>query len=198
MIIASHCVFAAYGFWLPNDPRGSWSNEVWAEHLQPFGDVHKVSTRRSLARAPHDRNIVRQAKDAMLFPPVRFNDAQRQAIADGFAEIVPILGLTIYACAILQDHVHIVSARYRENIETIIGFLKRAATRRLNQQDVHPLSGYRRADGIIPTPWVRGGWKRYLDSVEEIAQAIEYVRSNPHRAGLPGQRYAFETELRWT
>jgi len=25
MVIASHDIFTFYGFWLPNDPRGSWS-----------------------------------------------------------------------------------------------------------------------------------------------------------------------------
>ena len=25
MVIAQHLVFTTYGFWLPNDPRGSWS-----------------------------------------------------------------------------------------------------------------------------------------------------------------------------
>jgi hypothetical protein len=28
MIRASHVIFGAYGFWLPNDPRGSWSTFV--------------------------------------------------------------------------------------------------------------------------------------------------------------------------
>jgi hypothetical protein len=29
MVIGYHIILGAYGFWLPNDPRGSWSNEVW-------------------------------------------------------------------------------------------------------------------------------------------------------------------------
>src|SRR5438034_5148372 len=28
MVLASHGIFTAYGFWLPNDPRGSWSDFV--------------------------------------------------------------------------------------------------------------------------------------------------------------------------
>jgi hypothetical protein len=28
MILAFHAIFGAYGFWLPNDPRGSWSDFV--------------------------------------------------------------------------------------------------------------------------------------------------------------------------
>jgi len=31
-IIAYHIVFGAYGFWLPNDPRGSWVRSMfWVE-----------------------------------------------------------------------------------------------------------------------------------------------------------------------
>lgn len=28
-----HAIFSAYGFWLPNDPRGSWSDFVRAWHF---------------------------------------------------------------------------------------------------------------------------------------------------------------------
>src|SRR4051812_39201122 len=28
MIVGYHVIFSAYGFWLPNDPRGSWSDFV--------------------------------------------------------------------------------------------------------------------------------------------------------------------------
>jgi hypothetical protein len=45
MVIASHVVFACYGFWLPNEERGSWSTEVWAEHLRPFGEPTKTDAR---------------------------------------------------------------------------------------------------------------------------------------------------------
>ena len=27
-VLAYHAIFTAYGFWLPNDPRGSWSSYV--------------------------------------------------------------------------------------------------------------------------------------------------------------------------
>src|SRR5438876_4786010 len=91
MVIASHGVFAAREFWPPNDPRGSWSDKVWAEHLKPFGESVKVSTRRSLAHIAHDRRKVEEIKNAMLYKPVRFNDEQRRAIVDAFGEVVETL-----------------------------------------------------------------------------------------------------------
>lgn len=27
-MLGAHVIFGAYGFWLPNDPRGSWSEFV--------------------------------------------------------------------------------------------------------------------------------------------------------------------------
>ncbi|HUT10853.1 MAG TPA: hypothetical protein VMY42_10175 [Thermoguttaceae bacterium] len=49
MVLAYHVIFGAYGFWLPNDPRGSWSDFVGSWELARFGKATKVSTRRSLA-----------------------------------------------------------------------------------------------------------------------------------------------------
>jgi hypothetical protein len=44
MILASHVIFSTYGFWLPNDPRGSWSDFVGAWELFRFGPATKTDT----------------------------------------------------------------------------------------------------------------------------------------------------------
>ena len=54
-VIAIHVIITTYGFWLPNDPRGSWSDFVGAWELLKFGRATKVTTRRSLAKVAHDR-----------------------------------------------------------------------------------------------------------------------------------------------
>ena len=54
MILATHAIFSAYGFWLPNDPRGSWSTFVASWELFKYGPATTVSTRRSIAHQPHD------------------------------------------------------------------------------------------------------------------------------------------------
>src|SRR4051812_43899841 len=33
MIVGYHVIFSTYGFWLPNDPRGSWSDFVGSWEL---------------------------------------------------------------------------------------------------------------------------------------------------------------------
>lgn len=34
MIHGYHLIWGAYGFWLPNDPRGSWSDFVYSWELE--------------------------------------------------------------------------------------------------------------------------------------------------------------------
>jgi REP element-mobilizing transposase RayT len=193
MVLGYHVILAAYGFWLPNDPRGSWSTEVWAAHLQPFGPPTKTDDRRSLAHAPHDQEARRSAKEALHYPAVRFTPAQIQAVAAGFAAIAPALALQILACAILSDHIHLVIGRAGDKIEIIAGFLKRAATRSLNAAGCNPMHDYRNHRGRCPSLWADRGWYRYLDNDGSIRLAIDYVEQNPKNAGLAPQQWDFVT-----
>ncbi len=45
MILAARLIFSAYGFWLPNDPRGSWSDFVRPWELLRFDRATKVGER---------------------------------------------------------------------------------------------------------------------------------------------------------
>ena len=45
--------------------------------------------------------------------------------------------------------------------------------------------------GRPPKMWGRGLWKVYLDSEEDIRQAILYVQDNPVKEGKPPQRWSF-------
>jgi hypothetical protein len=194
MVIAYHVIFGAYGFWLPNDPRGSWSTQVWARHLRRFGDATKVTTRQSLAGREHDRSLRLAAKQHLLYPAVLFSSRQTSVVAEGFAEAVADLGLDVWACSIMPDHVHLVTGRIDSSAEYVAGFLKRAATRHLNDEGVHPLQNHRQANGRIPSPWVAGGWFVYLNSPDEVRGRIRYVEGNPGKAGLPSQHWAFVRE----
>jgi hypothetical protein len=76
MIVGYHVIFGAYGFWLPNDPRGSWSTFVGSWELFRYGATTKTTDRRSLAYEPHDRTLRVKAKTALQRPAVNFSDAQ--------------------------------------------------------------------------------------------------------------------------
>ena len=83
MVIAYHAIWSAYGFWLPNEQRGSWSTEVWAPNLRQFGPATKTTERRSLANRPFDPALRREIRDALKHPPVRFSANRSTALRAG-------------------------------------------------------------------------------------------------------------------
>ena len=195
MVIASHVILSAYGFWLPNDPRGSWSDFVRSWELFRFGKATKTDQRRSLAWDEHDRHRRLAAKKALKYPPVKFTGAQARAVGRGFGERVESSGLSVLACSILPDHVHMVVRRHSYHIEQIVNLLKGAATRRLVAEEIHPFARHARSDGRPPPMWAKGQWKVFLNNAADIERAIRYVEGNPMREGLPRQRWSFVTTV---
>jgi REP element-mobilizing transposase RayT len=191
-VLAYHVIFTAYGFWLPNDPRGSWSK--WVRSWELFfagGPATKTETRQSVARRPHDRNARLEAKTALKYPPVVFNGHQALSIANGFAELVAKSNYTVYACSILPKHVHMVLGRYRYHVETMVRLPKAEATTQLIKDERHPLVDYPLDNGALPSPWARGCWKVFLNSDADILRAIRYVEENPVKEGKRAQRWSF-------
>ncbi len=193
MVLGYHVVITAYGFWLPNDPRGSWSEFVRSWELLRFGKATKVHTRRSVASIPHDQDGRRAAKRALKYPSVRFSGVQARAIGRGFAEFVACSGITVWACVILPEHAHLVIARHDYPVERAVNQLKGQSTRQLIQEEVHPLAAYPTSTGRLPKTWGRGHWKVFLDSDSDIRRAIRYVRDNPTKEGKRPQRWSFVT-----
>jgi hypothetical protein len=113
VVKAYHCVFSAYGFWLPNDPRGSWSDWIRAAALLRHGNATMTDARHSLARNRHDAGKRRDAKQSLTYPPVVFTGLQARAIARGFVRAGEESGYVFHACAIMPDHVHLVIMRHR-------------------------------------------------------------------------------------
>ncbi|HUO09530.1 MAG TPA: hypothetical protein VM008_14570 [Phycisphaerae bacterium] len=193
MVHAYHSIFTAYGFWLPNDPRGSYSDFVasW-ELFLAGGGATKVDTRRSVAWRDHDRAARQKAKESLHYAPVRFTDAQIVVVAEGFANAVRKSGYIVYACSILPCHVHAVVARHRFDIERIVGHLKTEGTMSLVHKRHHPFEGLQRPGGRLVSCWAEKSWNVFLNSDEDIRRAIAYVRNNPIKDGLPAQRWSFE------
>jgi REP element-mobilizing transposase RayT len=191
MIRAYHIIFCAYGFWLPNDPRGSWSDLVKKWELRRFGEATKVNMRRSQADQPHDHKKRQKAQQALTFPAVHFNGRQARAIARGFARARQETGMMIYACSILPEHVHLVVERGTETAERMVKRFKALATHQLRMEGLHPLAGYTDHRGRTPSPWSQRQWQVFLDSQHAIHRAVEYVENNPLKEGKPAQRWSF-------
>ena len=77
MVIGYHVILSMYGFWLPNDPRGSWSDFVGSWELFRYGGgATKVNDRRSHAWDEHDRQFRREMKQHLKSPPVVLTGSQ--------------------------------------------------------------------------------------------------------------------------
>jgi hypothetical protein len=175
MVIAYHSTWTAYGFWLSNDQRGSWSDFVRSFDLYLTEDATKVTDRRSLAKKPFDPNQRREARAALMYPIVRFSLPQIEVIARGIEHAVCESGYQLRSLAILYDHVHTVIMRHAgRNIERTVGHLKTRATQALTAAGMNPMTKFAKPDGSYPSVWVQHGWNVYLNSDEEIHRAIEY------------------------
>ncbi len=193
MVLAYHVILSAYGFWLPNDERGSWSEFVRAYELAVLGPAMKTNTRRSVAGRRFDLARRAAMRAALARQPVVFDGRQARAIAIGFADYVGRSEVPVHACAIMPDHVHQVVGRFRLSIERTCEQLKGAGTAQLNRENRHPFANQPYRDDRLPTPWVRKGWWVYLDSAADVRRSIRYVNENPVRAGLRPQRWSFVT-----
>jgi REP element-mobilizing transposase RayT len=194
MVHGYHVIWGAYGFWLPNDPRGSWSDFVASWELARFGKATKSQERVEVDVAQWARWRT-EAQKALKYPPVVLNGQQTQSVGHGFAIGVRKCRYTIWACSIPPEHVHLVIARHTYEVEQIANLLKGEATKQLKKESLHPQARYVPADAKLPSMWAEGQWKVFLDSEESIEAAIRYVEENPVKEGKPAQKWSFVTSF---
>ncbi len=181
MVAGYHLIWTAYGWWLPNDPRGSSSQEIRAANIEPLGDLH------------HGRKVIQPSRDELL----RFFEASRRAlkhellafkpddfplIADAFAETCQRRKYTCYACAIVPDHVHILIRKHKEKAEEMMEHLQADSRRAVLA------SGLRKAEHPV---WGGPGWKVFLETRDDFERIVRYIARNPAQARLPAQDWAF-------
>ena len=196
MIHGYHVILTAYGFWLPNDPRGSWCDFVGRWELLKYGRARRTMDRKSLADLTPTELAQRDAaQKALLYPAVSLTNEQIVSVAGGFADAATKSNYSIWACAIMPEHTHFVIARHTYKVEQIATLLKGAATRKLVDNQLHPMKHLQRNDRL-PSMWAGRCWKVFLDSEESIENAICYVENNPIEEGKPQQNWPFVTPFR--
>lgn len=187
--------WSTYGFWLPNDERGSGSVYVGSKALLPYGPARKVDTRRSVARRPPDPVVRRLAKESLKYEPVLLSDDQIEAVGRGFAVALSRAGVRAHAYAILPDHTHIVTGRPSYAIEELVALLKGGASAQLRAEGLHPFQDQPLPNGRLPNMWGRGEWKLFIDHDDEprLLEKFDYIERNPLRQGRPRQFWSFVT-----
>ncbi len=179
MIIAYHAIFATYGTWLPNDPRGSYSKKIYNDQLGILGKI-KYGRQNPLPTKDRLLKFWTAAASQISRPPFFIDEDSRPIIAAGFKAVVERLGIRIPACAIMNDHVHVLVLHSKYRIEYLVNQFKGAATQALK---------------LKYTPWVRGCWKVFITDTEALLAAVDYIRANPACAGLSSQSWDFITPL---
>src|SRR5438132_14294682 len=118
LVIAYHLIWTAYGWWLPNDPRGSGSTIIRSDILAELGELH--FGRKTIQLPGTDiRAFYDEAADRLRHPLLTFDEIERDLIAEAFAETVAAQSYTCYACAIMPDHVHILIRKHKHEAEEI-------------------------------------------------------------------------------
>jgi hypothetical protein len=183
IVIAYHLIWTLYGWWLPNDLRGSCSHVIRSDFLKDLGELHYG--RKQVQPASRDiRKFYEQAAPLLKFPLLDLRGEAIQCAARGFAEAIGEFKYTCYACAILFDHVHPIIRKHKHSAEEMIEHLQHFSRLRLSA------AGLRSPDH--PT-WCRSGWKIFLDHPDEIWRTIPYIENNPLPYRMPIQKWEFVT-----
>jgi REP element-mobilizing transposase RayT len=184
MVIAHHLIFTAYGWWLPNDPRGSSSHEIRVEQIAGLGELHPG--RKPTQPLPRDlREFYAAAELVLKHKLLTFSSQERDELAEAFGKTIKQWRYTCYACAIMPDHVHLLIRRHRDQAEDMMARLQESSRDRLRDRklrpDVHPV-------------WGGPGWKVFVDTPERMRRTIQYIEQNPVKLGRPIQRWGFVKE----
>jgi hypothetical protein len=170
-------MWTLYGWWLPNDLRGSTSRVIRSDLVAELGELH--FGRKSLQPAGRDvRKFYEQAATALKHQLLSFRAAEFGSVAEAIGQAVIECNYTCYAAAIMQDHVHLVIRKHRDLGETIIDRIQALSRERLVE------AGLREASHPV---WTCGGWKVFLDHPDEVRRTIRYAEGNPRKMRLPKQ-----------
>lgn len=183
MIIAHHLIWTAYGWWLPNDPRGSMSSEIAVEKIADLGPHHFGRKRNQ----PAYRKVIEfyeRAQFALKHDLLEFTNDDIELIARSFEHSIREFKYTCYACAIMPDHVHLIIRKHRDKAEMMIERLQDASRELLIES---------RRRGTEHPVWGGPGWKVFLDTLRDMERTIEYIRQNPVKIGRPIQEWDFIT-----
>jgi REP element-mobilizing transposase RayT len=181
MVVGHHLVWTAYGWWLPNDPRGSSSHEVRVPQIAELGELHHG--RKAVQPSRAELREFYQRAEPVLAHPVRTFDAEEIAVlAESFRQTIHQRRYTCYACALMPEHVHLLVRRHRDKAEQMLEQFQTASRDALIAADHrwgnHPVWGGR-------------GWRAFQFTRQDMERTVRYIENNPAERGLPPQPWDF-------
>jgi REP element-mobilizing transposase RayT len=181
LVIAHHLIWTAYGWWLPNDPRGSMSEEIRVEPITALGELHH-GRKHVQPPSAEIRRFYEQARDVLKHPLLAFTDEDIALLAQCFGQVIQDRRYTCYACALMPDHVHLLIRRHRDWAEVMIECFQEASRQALiaagRRAPTHPV-------------WGGPGWKVFLNTRQDMERIVRYIRENPVKAGRAEQQWEF-------
>lgn len=180
-VIAHHLVLSGYGHWFANDVRGSGSRSLRDPKFADLGPIHPGRKARQPSREEL-RKFCSEAARRLNHAVLWLDAAQRSVIADALAEAIARRRYTVWACAVLRDHVHLCVRVHRDDYLTMREALA-TATR-------DALCGAEPAFTSHPV-WSERPYSVYLKSPRDVWRVVRYVEGNPAKHGLPPQRWDF-------
>lgn len=86
-VIAHHLIWTAYGWWLPNDPRGSMSQSIREDLIAQLGALHHG--RKKVQPASRDiREFYSHAAEVLKHDLLVFTESERSVLARVFDEVI--------------------------------------------------------------------------------------------------------------
>src|SRR5262249_44576338 len=119
MVAAYHLIWTIYGYWLPNDPRGSSSHTIRSDVIRELGELH-YGRKRVQPAGKELRAFFERAQAVLKHPVLEFTDPEIAILASDFADVIAKQRYTCYACAIMPDHVHVLIRKHRHDAEEMI------------------------------------------------------------------------------
>jgi REP element-mobilizing transposase RayT len=183
MVIAHHLIWTAYGWWLPNDPRGSSSHEIRCAEISGLGELHH-GRRKVQPAAGEISRFYEAARQVLKHELLKFSDDEIGMLGAAFADVIRQRAYTCYACAIMPDHVHLSIRKHRDKAEQMIEHLQDGSREKLISL------GQREAGHPV---WGGPGWKVYLETRADIERVIRYIDDNPAKTRRARQQWGFVT-----
>lgn len=181
MVVGYHLIWTAYGWWLPNDPRGSSSHEIRVERIAGLGELHEG--RKRMQPLPEElRRFYHRAELTLKHALLKFDADDVTILARCFADVIRDCTYTCYACAIMPDHIHMLIRKHRDKSEQMIENMQTASRAQMlavgRRPERHPV-------------WGGPGWRVYLNTRSDMERIVRYIENNPSKAGLHSQHWDF-------